>query len=154
MARTKVTAEHRSQQKGPAFSSHTPSSPSKQRPSTSTFSGPATCQQRARPGEAVLRDIRRYQRSTEHLLPSLAFQRLVREITQGFTPPDARKYSERMWYEGYRYTSKAMEALQDGAEQYIVEILQDCNLAAQHAGQVTIMPVDIKLVLRLGHGRL
>lgn len=35
---------------------------------------------RYRPGEVALREIRRYQRSTEMLIPALKFQRLVREI--------------------------------------------------------------------------
>lgn len=37
---------------------------------------------RYRPGTVALREIRRYQRSTEMLIPKVAFQRLVREITQ------------------------------------------------------------------------
>lgn len=35
---------------------------------------------RYRPGQAALREIRRYQRSTEFLIKRLPFQRLVREI--------------------------------------------------------------------------
>ena len=39
---------------------------------------------KARPGVVALRDIRRYQRSTELLINKVAFQRLVREIAQDF----------------------------------------------------------------------
>merc|ERR1712126_287877 len=39
---------------------------------------------RYRPGTAALREIRRYQKSTELLLRKLPFQRLVREIAQDF----------------------------------------------------------------------
>ena len=37
---------------------------------------------RYRPGSVALRDIRRYQKSTELLIRKLPFQRLVREIAQ------------------------------------------------------------------------
>merc|ERR1712126_537 len=39
---------------------------------------------RYRPGTLALREIRRYQKSTELLLRKLPFQRLVREIAQDF----------------------------------------------------------------------
>lgn len=39
---------------------------------------------RFRPGTVALREIRRYQRSTELLIRKLPFQRLVREIAQDF----------------------------------------------------------------------
>lgn len=37
---------------------------------------------RYRPGTIALKEIRRYQRTTELLIPRLSFQRLVREIAQ------------------------------------------------------------------------
>ena len=39
---------------------------------------------RFRPGTVALREIRRYQKSTELLIRKLPFQRLVREIADGF----------------------------------------------------------------------
>lgn len=39
---------------------------------------------RFRPGNVALREIRKYQRSTDLLIRKLPFQRLVREIAQGF----------------------------------------------------------------------
>ena len=39
---------------------------------------------RYRPGTVALREIRRYQKSTELLIRKLPFQRLVREIAQEF----------------------------------------------------------------------
>ena len=39
---------------------------------------------RFRPGTVALREIRRYQKSTELLIRKLPFQRLVREIAQDF----------------------------------------------------------------------
>ena len=37
---------------------------------------------RYRPGTVALREIRKYQKSTNTLIPKLAFQRLVKEVTQ------------------------------------------------------------------------
>lgn len=56
---------------------------------------------RYRPGTVALREIRRYQRSTNLLIPRMAFQRLVREIIQEVAPRDE-----------YRVQVMAMEALQ------------------------------------------
>src|SRR3546814_11028235 len=41
---------------------------------------------RFRPGTVALREIRRYQKSTELLIRKLPFQRLVREIAQDYKP--------------------------------------------------------------------
>ena len=57
------------------------STPSFARVKTSTPL-PSLTKKRYRPGEVALRDIRRYQRSTELLIRKLPFQRLVREIVQ------------------------------------------------------------------------
>jgi histone H3 len=43
---------------------------------------------RYRPGTVALREIRRYQKSTELLIRKLPFQRLVREISQGTSLQD------------------------------------------------------------------
>lgn len=40
---------------------------------------------RYRPGTVALREIRRYQKSTDLLIRKLPFQRLVREIAQGIS---------------------------------------------------------------------
>ncbi|KAF5383750.1 hypothetical protein D9615_003750 [Tricholomella constricta] len=91
---------------------------------------------RFRPGVVALREIRRYQKSTELLIRKLPFQRLVREIAQ---------YS-RM---DLRFQSSAVLALQEATEAYIVGLFEDVNLAAIHAKRVTIMVRDIQLARRL-----
>ncbi|KAE8219072.1 hypothetical protein CF319_g7167 [Tilletia indica] len=143
MARTKFVARK-----------HVPKPKRPVNPPQNSPTNPSISKPRLRPGEAVLRDIHRYQKSTEHLLGKLPFRRYVREITQNMTPPGTRKIYEAMWYEGYRFQASALEALQDAAEDYLVEIFQDCNAAAVHAGRVTIMPQDIALVRKLRRGRL
>ena len=91
---------------------------------------------RYRPGPAALREIRRYQKSTELLIRKLPFQRLVREISETFVS-------------GLRFQSTAMDALQAAAEAYLVGIFEDTNLCAIHAGRVTIMARDIQLARRI-----
>ena len=92
---------------------------------------------RYRPGTVALREIRRYQKSTELLIRKLPFQRLVREIAQ-----DLGKMS-------IRFQSGAIIALQEASEAYLVGLLEDSNLCAIHAKRVTIMPKDIQLALRI-----
>jgi histone H3 len=80
---------------------------------------------RYRPGTVALREIRKYQKSTELLIRKLPFQRLVREIAQ-----------ERAT--DLRFQSIAILALQEAAEAYLVGLFEDTNLCAIHARRVTI----------------
>ena len=93
-------------------------------------------QRRFRPGTVALREIRRYQKSTELLLRKLPFQRLVREIA-----------SEQQ--NDLRFQATAIAALQEATEAYMVSLFEDSNLAAIHAKRVTVMNKDIALAKRL-----
>ena len=53
-------------------------------PRVQTATGGVKKPHRFRPGTVALREIRRYQKSTELLIRKLPFQRLVREIAQDF----------------------------------------------------------------------
>nr|XP_055178569.1 histone H3-4-like [Nyctereutes procyonoides] len=90
---------------------------------------------RYRPGTVALREIRRYQKSTELLIRKLPFQRLVREIAQDFKTD-------------LRFQSSAVMALQEACEAYLVGLFEDTNLCAIHAKRVTIMPKDIQVPYR------
>lgn len=91
---------------------------------------------RYRPGTVALREIRKYQKSTELLIRKAPFQRLVREIVQGLKGD-------------FRLQSTALMALQEAAEAYLVGLFEDTNLCAIHAKRVTIMPKDIQLARRI-----
>jgi histone H3 len=91
---------------------------------------------RLRPGDAALRDIRRYQRSTELLIKKLPFQRLVKEVAHDFHPD-------------LRFQGTAVLALQEASEGYLVGLFEDTNLCAIHAQRVTIMPRDMQLARRI-----
>ena len=91
---------------------------------------------RYRPGTVALREIRRYQKSTDLLIRRLPFQRLVREIAADFKGD-------------LRFRSSSVLALQEAAEAYHVGVFEDTNLCAIHAKRVTIMPKDIQLSRRI-----
>jgi histone H3 len=95
---------------------------------------------RYRPGTVALREIRKYQKSTEFLIRKAPFQRLVREITQ------AHKGD-------LRFQSSALGASQEASEAYLVGLFEDTNLCAIHAKRVTIMPKDIQLTRRIRRER-
>ncbi len=97
---------------------------------------------RFRPGTVALREIRRYQKSTELLIRKLPFQRLVREIAQDFKVRCQTCifiYMVAMLIlcsavqTDLRFQSSAVMALQEAAEAYLVSLFEDTNLAAIHA---------------------
>ena len=90
-----------------------------------------------RPGTVALREIRRYQKSTELLIRKLPFSRLVREIAQEVGKTDLR------------FQGSAIICLQEAAEAFLVSLLEDANLCAIHAKRVTIMPKDVQLARRI-----
>ena len=79
---------------------------------------------RYRPGTVALREIRRYQKSTDLLIRKLPFQRLVREIAQDFK-------------NDLRFQGSAILALQEASEAYLVSLFEDTNLCAVHAKRVS-----------------
>lgn len=132
MARTKQTARKSTGGKAPRKQLATKAA-RKQRPSTT---GGIKKPHRYRPGTVALREIRKYQKSTELLIRKIPFQRLVREIAQEF-----KTY--------LRFQSTAVLALQEAAEAYLVGLFEDTNLCAIHAKRVTIMPKDMQLARRV-----
>lgn len=88
------------------------------------------------PGTVALREIRKYQKSTELLIRKLPFQRLVREVAHDFK-------------HDLRFQSTAILTLQEASEAYLVGLFEDTNLCAIHAKRVTIMPKDMQLARRI-----
>ncbi|EHY57107.1 histone H3 [Exophiala dermatitidis] len=99
---------------------------------------------RYKPGTVALREIRRYQKSTELLIRKRPFQRLVREIADDLRTPQMKWQGD-----GFRFQSTAIEALQEALELYLVSLFEDSNLCAIHAKRVTIQSKDIQLARRL-----
>ncbi|KAF8709726.1 protein heterodimerization, partial [Rhizoctonia solani] len=103
---------------------------------------------RYRPGVLALREIRRYQKSTDLLIAKLPFSRVVREVAQDMTTQAGGGYPA-----GLRWQSSALLALQEATEAYLVHLFEDTNLCAIHAKRVTIMQRDIQLARRI-RGRM
>ncbi len=131
MARTKQTARKSTGGKAPRKQLAT-----KAARKSAPASGGVKKPHRYRPGTVALREIRKFQKSTELLIRKLPFQRLVREIAQDFKSD-------------LRFQSSAVMALQEASEAYLVGLFEDTNLCAIHAKRVTIMPKDIQLARRI-----
>ena len=91
----------------------------------------------------ALKEIRRYQKSTEVLIRKLPFQCLVWEIAADRDVVPSHMAGK------IRFQSLAVKALQESAEAYLVGLFEDTNLCAIHAKRVTIMPKDIQLARRI-----
>ena len=98
--------------------------------------GRAVPMRRFRPGTVALREIRKFQKSTDLLIPKLPFSRLLRQIAQSITPDK-------------RFEKTALLALQEASEAYLTGLLEDANSCAIHAHRVTITPSDLRLAQRI-----
>ncbi len=94
---------------------------------------------RWRPGTVVLRQIKKYQASTETLMRKAPFQRLVRDVAS----------SHAHGGQVLRWQASALAALQEATESYIVALLADANLLALHAKRVTLFARDLALARRI-----
>ena len=131
MARTKTTARKSTSVKTPR-KPLTSKNPSKKTVPSSNVKKP----HRYRPGTVALREIRKYQKTTDLLIRKLPFQRLVRDIASEVKAD-------------CRFQSQAILALQEATEAYLVGLFEDTNLCAIHARRVTIMPKDMQLARRI-----
>lgn len=87
---------------------------------------------RFRPGTVALREIRRYQKSTDLLIQKKPFQRLIREIAQDRNTD-------------MRFQKAALNAIQEAAEMYLTNYFESSNVNAIHAKRVTLMMDDMKV---------
>ncbi|URE17446.1 H3 [Musa troglodytarum] len=135
MARTKQTARKSTGGKAPRKQLATKAA-RKSAPTTGGVKKP----HRFRPGTVALREIRKYQKSTELLIRKLPFPEACQRNCPGLQGRT-----------DLRFQSHAVLALQEAAEAYLVGLFEDTNLCAIHAKRVTIMPKDIQLARRI-HG--
>jgi histone H3 len=92
---------------------------------------------RYRSGVIALREIRRYQKSTENLIRKAPFQRLAREIVQNILG----NY--------LRFQKDAFLILNEAVEAFIVELFKQTLLSAIHRNSVTISPKDMKFAISM-----
>ncbi|EAR88155.1 histone H3.4 (macronuclear) [Tetrahymena thermophila SB210] len=131
MARTKQTARKSTSIKAPRKQLA-----AKAARKSAPISGGIKKPHKFRPGTVALREIRKYQKTTDLLIRKLPFQRLVRDIAMEMKSD-------------IRFQSQAILALQEAAEAYLVGLFEDTNLCAIHARRVTIMTKDLHLARRI-----
>jgi histone H3 len=136
MARTKQTARKSTGGKAPRKQLST-----KTTRKFTTITGKVKKRHRVRPGTAALRQIRRYQKTTNLLIQMRPFQRLVREIALDMN-------------RDLRFQASAILALQEASEAHLIHLFEDTNLCAIHAKRVTITPKDMQLARRIRGERL
>lgn len=116
----------------------TPKTPSQKSPRATAASGGTKKPYRFKPGTVALKQIRKYQSSTQALLPLASFGRLVREIADEY-------FRER----GLRFQKSAIDALRTATEDYLVSLYEDTQLLAIHGKRTTIMLKDMQLARRI-----
>lgn len=116
---------------------------------------------RYKPGTLALKEIRRYQKSTDLLMLKLPFSRLVRSLLLSLSSdvPLSRTNGSQVREialsmvptngEAFRWQSQAIQALQESCEAFMVHLFEDTNLCAIHAKRVTIMQKDVQLARRI-----
>ena len=97
---------------------------------------------RYRPGTVALREIRKYQKSTELLIRKIPFQRLVREVCQDLFNRSEISFSPK-------FQSTALLALQEATEDFLVRMFSQVNDIAIVSKLVTIFPQHLDLWKRL-----
>ena len=132
MARTKMTARKSFGGKAPRKQLATLAA----RKSAPSCGGDGRKPRRYRPGTLALREIRKYQKTTELLIRKHPFQNLVKEI--------ALSYKTDL-----RFQSAALLCLQEASEAWIINLFADTQLCAVHAKRITIMPKDMQLAKRI-----
>ena len=103
---------------------------------TNPTDSPIKKKRRYRAGTVALREIKKYQRTTENLIQRLPFKKLVKEILQDYQ-------------DGFLVSKEAVSCLQESAEMFLVNLLADTQLAAIHAKRITIKPIDMQFARRL-----
>ena len=91
---------------------------------------------RLRSGTGSLREIRRYQRSTQALIPKATFKRLIQEVRSKLQVECS-------------FAKEAYEALQEAAERYCVQIFNLANKLAIHSKRVTVQKKDMDMALEI-----
>ena len=102
---------------------------------------PSKQKSKYRPSKNALKEIRKYQNSSNLLIRKAPFQRLVREIVTDL--------SQTIDGTNFRFKETAMMALQESCEAYLVGLMEDTNLCCIHAKRQTIMTQDMRLARRI-----
>ncbi|KAL7349008.1 histone H3 [Encephalitozoon intestinalis] len=95
---------------------------------------------RFKAGALALKEIRKYQKSTDLLIRKRPFQRMVRELCKSG--------------EGIRFQASAIVAFQEAVENFLTNLVEDAYRCVLHAKRVTLMPKDICLVYKIKYANI
>lgn len=107
-----------------------------QKDKTQGTQGEGSKKMRKRPGAMALREIRKYQRSTDTVIRRLGFQRLVRDIAQQIVPEA-------------KFQQSSLKVIQECTEMYLCRLFEDSQLCTLHAKRVTVFVKDMALAKRI-----
>ena len=141
MARTKQTARKSTGGKAPRKQLATKAA-RKSAPATGGVKKP----HRYRPGTVALREIRRYQKSTELLIRKLPFQRLVRDNIQGITKPAIRRLARRGGVK--RISGLIYEETRGVLKVFLENVIRDAVTYTEHARRKTVTALDVVHALK------
>ncbi|KAH7289582.1 hypothetical protein KP509_30G010300 [Ceratopteris richardii] len=91
-----------------------------------------------------LREIRRAQKSVGLLIPKLPFMRVVKQISTNLC--SLMKTSS---FVNVRWQTQALLCLQEVAEDFAIDFMNDAYLCATHSHRVTLMAKDYVIVSRI-----
>ena len=134
MPKTKTAAKAKGSKKLPTKAKGSKNAMKKSAPASGGMKEKRRIRRKA--GTVALREVKRYQKSIDNLLPRASFQRLVRSICADLDHE-------------IRFQSQALLALQEASEAYIVGVFEDTNLCAIHAKRVTVQKKDMDLARRI-----
>lgn len=94
---------------------------------------------RFRPGTVALREIRKFQKSTELLMQKAPFQRLMREVMHDL---------KHQGQDEFRVTKIAFLVLQEISEKYLTNLFEMAQDFAEHGHRVGIQLADLHLAVK------
>jgi histone H3/H4 len=95
-------------------------------------------------GVQTMCELRRYQKSTKHLIPSRPFRKFIRDLVYDIVTHDLKLESVPRFK--VKVESNALEGIQYYTEDYMVKLMTRAHANAIHAHRITVQPKDIKLV--------
>ena len=99
---------------------------------------------RFRPGTVALREIKKYQRSTDTFIPRAAMKRLIKSVAYDQALGNGVEIKQ-----GIRVTEQASTAIHEFIESQVVSLMEDALLNTLHAKRVTTTPKDMQLARRI-----
>lgn len=90
-----------------------------------------------KPSEALVKEIKRLQKSVTPVIPAQTFERLCRMIVKKHLKKDAKKIM---------FKEDALLVLHDAVEFYIIKIFEAAQIAAAHAKRYTTQADDMYIV--------